>query len=332
MGAICQVAAVNKISGFILGDGVVTTRVGGNVTLHCLHQNDGVTFLTWYQQSLGGKPVIISSQMTHQTDASISPAFKERFRVLAQEGNNNLTIHNIRPSDSATYYCGILEFNAIVFGQGVFLHVKKSSSSIQSVFQQPALEPLWVGNSVNLSCTAYAETCAGERSFYWFRHGAAQPAIIYHSAGLCMNDSESTMKTCTLYLGLKSVSSSDAGMYYCALASCGEIVFGQGTRVEIAGSAKAPQLLVHCLSVALAVSIIVLLILAFFAYKLKKKLCSICKETVSHLTGSAASDAMSQDADILHYAALSVNRTSERHRQEKSAESDCVYSRVKSRK
>uniref|UniRef100_UPI0037E99ACF signal-regulatory protein beta-2-like n=1 Tax=Semicossyphus pulcher TaxID=241346 RepID=UPI0037E99ACF len=272
--------------------------------------------------------------MKLHTEATISEAYKERFQVLAQgqSGINHLVIKDVHLSDSATYYCGILEFNEIEFGKGVFLHVKNSSSNIQAIVHQPALEQLQRGDSVNLSCTAYAETCAGERSFYWFRHGAAQPAIIYHSAGLCMTDSESHMKNCTLNLALNSVSSSDAGMYYCALASCGEIVFGQGTRVEIAGSAKVPRLLVHCLSVALAVSIIVLLILAFITYKLKNKLCSICKGTVSHLTGYAASELLSQDADILHYAALSVNRTSERHRQEDSMESDCVYSRVKSRK
>ncbi|KAM6959720.1 uncharacterized protein LKV04_021375 [Tautogolabrus adspersus] len=271
--------------------------------------------------------------MKLNTEATISPAFKERFQVKVgvNEGINHLIIKDIRPSDSATYYCGILEFNAIEFGKGVFLHVKTSSSN--TVVHQPALDPLWVGETVNLSCTVYAEPCAEEQSFYWFRHGAAQPSIMYHSAGMCQLDSESHVKNCTLNLPIKSASSSDAGLYYCALASCGEVVFGNGTRVEVrGGSAKVPFLLVCCLSVVLAGSVIVLLILAVIIYKLNKKACSLCKGTVPHLTVSAASDTTRQDADTLHYAALSLNRTSERHRQEESTETVCVYSRVKSRK
>lgn len=42
-------------------------------------------------------------------------------------------------------------------------------------------------------------------------------------------------------------------------------------------STKAPPVLVYCLSVALAVSIIVLLVLAFIMCTLRKKLCSVCK-------------------------------------------------------
>ncbi|KAM9335599.1 signal-regulatory protein beta-2-like [Symphorus nematophorus] len=272
--------------------------------------------------------------MKHNPDTSIYPAYKDRFQVLTQDekGINHLIISNLRLSDSATYYCGILEFNAIEFGQGAFLHVKTSSSDIQAVVHQPALEMLQSGDSVTLNCTVYAEKCAGEQSFYWFRHGAAQPAVLYPSAGQCTNDLESHTKNCSFNLTIKYVNSSDAGMYYCALASCGEIVFGNGTRVEITGPAKASALLVCCLSVALAVSIILLLVLAFTMYELKRKICSVCKGTVSHLTCPAASDAMSQDADDLHYAALSLNRTSGRRRQEESLDSVCVYSRVKSRK
>ncbi len=233
-----QMSAVDKTSGITQDSGVITANVGETVTLQCFYQNDAVTFLSWYQQSLGGKPLIISTQMKHKPEASISSAFEDRFQVEAQsdEGTNHLIITDLHLSDSATYYCGILEFNAIEFGQGAFLHVKTSSSNIQAVVHQPALESLQLGDSMNLSCTIDAEPCPGEQSLYWFRHGAAQPAVMYHSAGQCMNDSESHLKrNCTLNLVIKSVSTSDAGMYYCALASCGEIVFGKGTRVAIAG-------------------------------------------------------------------------------------------------
>ncbi|XP_060887611.1 uncharacterized protein LOC132958657 isoform X2 [Labrus mixtus] len=121
---------------------------------------------------------------------------------------------------------------------------------------------------------------------------------------------------------------SEIWMYYCALASCGEVVFGNGTRVQIGGdSAKDHSLLAYFLSVALAVFIITLLVLTLIMQKLKNKSCSICK-------GSAASEATggelnSHDADHLHYAALSLNRTTKRHHQKDNVTADCVYSRVR---
>ncbi|XP_034712726.1 uncharacterized protein LOC117934815 [Etheostoma cragini] len=327
---ICE--AVNKTSGITQDSGVITAKVGEDVTLKCFCQDDAVTFLSWYQQSLEGKPLIISSRMKQNTEASISPAYKERFKVLAQseEGSNHLMIKDLRLSDSATYYCGILEFHAVEFGQGAFLHVKTRQSNIHAVVNQPAVEPLRLGDSVNLSCTVNAGACAGEQNLYWFRQGGAQSAVMYHSGGQCDQlSNEESNKTCTSNLALKSVSSTDAGMYYCALASCGDIVFGSGTRVEIK---IVPLLLVNSLIVALAVSIIMVLVLAFLMYKLKKKLCSVCKGSVTHLACPVAPDAMNQDADVLHYAALDLNRTRERHHcREHTTESVCVYSRINSR-
>ncbi|XP_071334037.1 uncharacterized protein [Trachinotus anak] len=328
-------AAVKKTLGIIQDSGVIRAKVGDTVTLQCTCQDDAVTFLSWYQQSLGGKPQIISTRMKHKDEADIYPAYKGRFQVSTrnQEGNNHLTITDLRLNDSATYFCGILEFNAIEFGEGAFLHVKTSLSNIQAVVHQTTgLEPLRPGDPLNLSCTVHAESlCAGEQSLYWFRLGAPRASVMDPSAGQCTSSSHEKpdVKNCTADLELNSF---DAGMYYCVLASCGEIVFGNGTRVEIVdGFTKVHTFLPYFLSVALAVSIIVLLVLAPIVYKLKKKLCSVCKGTVSHLTCSAAPGTASQDADILHYAALNLKRKSERHHQE-NVENACVYARVKSRK
>uniref|UniRef100_A0A3Q0S891 Ig-like domain-containing protein n=1 Tax=Amphilophus citrinellus TaxID=61819 RepID=A0A3Q0S891_AMPCI len=329
---ICQVLAGNMPS-VLQESGIKTAKVGAEVTLECRCQDDAVTFLSWYQQSLGGKPEIISTRMKHNPEAEIYPKYKKRFRVIVESQNSveYLKIANLSLSDSGTYYCGVLVFNAIEFGQGVFLHVKTSVTNIGSAIAQPTLKPLRLGQSLNLNCTVEAEPCTGEPNFYWFRHGASQSAVMYPSEGhTCTSISKETphRQNCTLNLAIKSVSSSDAGIYYCALASCGEIIFGNGTKVEIV----VPPVLVYCLSVALAVSIIVLLVLAFIMYKLRKRLCSVCKGTVSHQTCSAVSDAVSQDADHLHYAALNLKRSTKQHRQEENVDNVCVYSRVKSRK
>ncbi|KAF3836871.1 hypothetical protein F7725_004335 [Dissostichus mawsoni] len=223
--SLSQVPAVGKNSSITQDSGIITANVGEKVTLKCNCEDESVTYLSWYQQILGDKPVIISTRMRN-SDATISPGYKERFEVFENHngGNNDLTIKDLRLLDSATYNCGVLVFNAIEFGKGAFLHVKASKSNINAVVHQPALEPLRAGDSVNLSCSGCATECEGEQSLYWFRHGAAQPAIVYPSAGQCeiILKEGTVMRNCTLKLALKSVSSPDAGMYYCALASCGD--------------------------------------------------------------------------------------------------------------
>lgn len=232
-----QLPAVVKSSSISQDSGIMTAEVGQNVTLRCSCDNSAVTFLSWYQQSLGGKPKIISTRMKGSAVADIDHVYKERFNVFTQgqDSHNHLTINNLRASDSATYYCGILEFNAIEFGEGVFLHVKNSMSNIQAAVHQPALLPHQLGDSVNLSCTVYAEKCAGEQKLFWFRQNASLPAIMYPSEKDCssLTNEKSHVENCTLTL--TSVRSHDAGTYYCALASCGEVVFGSGTTLEIVG-------------------------------------------------------------------------------------------------
>ncbi|XP_041841399.1 uncharacterized protein LOC121639879 isoform X2 [Melanotaenia boesemani] len=332
---ICQGTSVNKTSQIIQDVGVKTVTVGEKVTLHCSCEHSDVTFFSWYHQSLGGKPRIILSWMKHSTEVRFSPAYSTRFQVVSQthKGLNDLVISDLQLSDSGTYYCGTSVFSHIEFGHGVFLHVRKSLSILRSAVHQPAVERLPLGESVNLSCLVFAHPCAGDQSLYWFRPGGSQPAVMYPSDRQCtsLSDEKHQWTNCTFNLVIESASSSDAGTYYCALASCGEVVFGKGTRVEIVGSTTISPLLVYFLGAALAVSIIVLLLLAFILYKLKSKL-GICEGRVSDLTRSAASDTASRDEDSLHYAALSLKRSSKRPHQEDNLDSVCVYSRVKSRK
>ncbi|MED6252093.1 hypothetical protein ATANTOWER_006966, partial [Ataeniobius toweri] len=161
-----EMLTVNKTLAVIQETGIRTAEVGETVTLRCSCKNDAVTYQLWYQQSLGGKPHLISKRIKHSTKAQISPAFEERFRVIAR--------------------------------------------------------------------------------------------------------------------------SSDAGTYHCALASCGAIVFGEGTKVEIV----VFPILVYCLSVALALSILALLVLSSLVYKIKLKLLSACKGVGTHQRFSASATAM----------------------------------------
>lgn len=210
---------------------VLMAEIGQTVTLKCFCGENSVTFFSWYQQSLGGKPEVISSRMKHNKEAYISPSFKGRFEVESKETINHLTISDLLLSDSASYYCGILEFNSLEFGEGTFLHVTLPLSNIKGAVYQPALDPVGPGDSVQLSCEVHGEKCKGEQSLFWFRQTRGRPAIIYPNEGNCVDDAHS--RKCTLTYSIQSVNSSDEGMYYCALASCGTLVLGNGTQVQL---------------------------------------------------------------------------------------------------
>ncbi|XP_015245791.1 PREDICTED: uncharacterized protein LOC107094592 [Cyprinodon variegatus] len=217
--------------------GIRAANAGETVTLPCSCQHNAITYFFWYQQKLGHKPHLISNRMKHSKESIISPAYKDRFQVLSEpeEGLNSLMIIDLQPSDSGTYYCVILAFNAIEFGQGLFLHVKAASSNSQLLIQQSTLTPLQIGDSLNLSCSVSVEPCKGEQSLYWLRHTASQPSLMCPSAKSCIGLKNGPLHgvNCTSNLELNSVTSLDAGTYYCALASCGMVVFGEGTNVEI---------------------------------------------------------------------------------------------------
>ena len=117
-------------------------------------------------------------------------------------------------------------------------------TSNYTVVQWPTVsDPVRPGDSVTLQCSVVSEsknkTCPGGHSVYWFRAGsdASHPDIIYtdgNSRDICRKkpDIHSSPKSCVYHFS-KSVSSSDAGTYYCAVATCGEILFGNGTKLEL---------------------------------------------------------------------------------------------------
>ncbi|XP_045074618.1 signal-regulatory protein delta-like [Coregonus clupeaformis] len=95
-----------------------------------------------------------------------------------------------------------------------------------TVIQQPVSESVQPGDSVTLNCTIHTETCAGEHSVYWFRHGSGEsrPGIIYthgYRSDQCERSPEtgSPTQSCVYNLPKRNLSLSDAGTYYCAVAS-----------------------------------------------------------------------------------------------------------------
>ncbi|XP_014011474.2 uncharacterized protein [Salmo salar] len=314
--------------------GLMSANVGDTVVLHCFNSGDMGIMFSWYKQSFGNIPQLISTIYKYDRNATFYHEFKDnpRFSVEGGQGKNHLMIADVELSDSGTYYCGSAYGINVEFGQGVVLIIKGSRN--MPVIHQLVSESVQPGESVTLNCTIHTETCAGDHSVYWFRHGSGEshPGIIYthgDRSDQCEKSPEagSPTQSCVYNLPKRNLSLSDAGTYYCAVASCGEILFGNGTKLNIEDESIDPLLFVYCLAVALAFAFILIILLACIIYKMKKITCLQCSELVSQTRGPTVSrsDASSQDADSLHYVALNLsNKTNRSRRQRGNMEEETV--------
>uniref|UniRef100_A0A3B4V9L0 Ig-like domain-containing protein n=1 Tax=Seriola dumerili TaxID=41447 RepID=A0A3B4V9L0_SERDU len=255
-----------------LSDGALLyANLGDNVILPCFYSSSAKN-LCWYKQVAGEQPQIISSFYKHSFYNIFYNQFKDdkRFSVHTGAGFYHLNISNVQDSDSAMYYCGQTSITVTEFSNGTFLVVKESSC--RSFLQQPLSESVQAGGSVSLNGTVHTGTSDGEHSVYWFRKdtGKSHLGILYvhtHSSSRCVKaaGSESPAQSrCVYNLWRRSVSLSDAGTYYCAVASCGEILFGEGTRLE---KQYTLPVLLWCVVAALLLSSILNIILV----------CILCK-------------------------------------------------------
>uniref|UniRef100_A0A3B3DR86 Ig-like domain-containing protein n=1 Tax=Oryzias melastigma TaxID=30732 RepID=A0A3B3DR86_ORYME len=93
------------------------------------------------------------------------------------------------------------------------------------------------GDSVTLNCTVHTGSCDGEHRVYWFKDSEdSHPGLIYTHGGRndqCERKKNTQTHSCVYNLHMKNLNESHAGIYYCAVASCGHILFGNGTKLVL---------------------------------------------------------------------------------------------------
>ncbi|XP_036452851.1 uncharacterized protein LOC118826071 [Colossoma macropomum] len=169
----------------------------------------------------------------------------------------------LEPSDSATYYCAVAYYTSVALLDCTVFVLKGSSSSISAVLQPPVSDPVELGGDTTLQCSILTDTSAGEHSVYWFRHGSGEshPGIIYthgNRSDECKKSSEtdSPTQSCVYKLPKRNLSLSDDGTYYCAVLMCGEIIFGNGTKLDFVG-ALDPTIVVLVVSNIISLAVVV---------------------------------------------------------------------------
>ncbi|XP_059210625.1 uncharacterized protein LOC131989427 [Centropristis striata] len=311
----------------------VSANAGDTVTLQCFYEGDKSAWLYWYKQTLGQKLMLILSKYAYDTKISFSNEFKNNphFSANSENSVNNLTISDLQISDSATYFCATGSTFNFKFAEGTIIHVKGSGLNVSAFIRQSASETVQPGGSVTLNCTVHTGTCEGEHSVYWFKNSEkSYPGLIYTHGGRndqCERNTQT--QTCVYNLPMKSLNLSHAGTYYCAVASCGHILFGNGTKLDFKEEVH-PLFLVYFLSGALTLTTILVVLLALSLYKMTKRNSCQCTDSQDRFTAPSTTNAESyRNGDDLHYAALSVNLPNRSRRQRSNTNDECVYSGVK---
>ncbi|XP_074530659.1 uncharacterized protein LOC141793716 [Halichoeres trimaculatus] len=245
---------------------VTSVQLGEPAILTCVSPDMLSGRLFWYKQRAGETLTLIVRLQTH-----INPVFGAEFSPSRYDVNiiktmSNLTILKTIEEDEGMYHCGVSDWIEVDWS-GTYLSLTGNSqrTSNLTVVQQPSvIESVRPGALVSLQCSVLSDseskTCPGGHSVFWLRARSdkSYPDIIYTDQNRrdeCDKRSDA-QKSCVYHFS-KNVSSSDAGTYYCAVAACGRILFGDGSKVQIEQTASPELTGLVITMVCLVISVIV---------------------------------------------------------------------------
>uniref|UniRef100_I3KV85 Ig-like domain-containing protein n=1 Tax=Oreochromis niloticus TaxID=8128 RepID=I3KV85_ORENI len=209
-------------------------QLGEPVTLTCaLPSNKELSTLEvhWYKQRIGDELKLIST-LYGTTPPQYGPKIiRSRYNACNKKTFSNLTILKTVQEDEGIYHCGIIEWLNPEWS-GTYLLVKGNKLASVS-------DPVNPADTTALQCSVFSDsdnnTYAGDHDVFWFRAGSdkSHPSIIY-TGRKRSNECEkpSDLQNRCVYRFSKNINSSDEGTYYCAVATCGEILFGNGTDLK----------------------------------------------------------------------------------------------------
>ncbi|XP_033996985.1 uncharacterized protein LOC117491218 [Trematomus bernacchii] len=273
---------------------VTIVQLGESATFTCVYPNweHSNTRVKWYKQSVGDSLKLITTLLKGTEIPALEKGFPHyRFNVKHLVNMSSLTILKTIQEDKAMYHCAVTTWSKDEW-TSTYLSLKGNTlrATNFTVVQWPTLsDPVHPGDSATLQCSVLSDSenkkCPGEHSVHWFgvRSDKSYPNIIYtdgNEQNECQKTSD-TKKSCVYHLS-KNFSSSDAGIYYCAVATCGEILFGDGTKLNIEGTGsrsfgdlQTDDVFLLLPSVVSAISVIVIAILI---HTIKKNKCDYCHD------------------------------------------------------
>uniref|UniRef100_A0AAV2MHE9 Ig-like domain-containing protein n=1 Tax=Knipowitschia caucasica TaxID=637954 RepID=A0AAV2MHE9_KNICA len=128
------------------------------------------------------------------------------------------------------------------------------------------LSPVDSGDSVDVECSVQMDAqCFEEHMVWWFGSGPDYGLVWTEKNSSAQCDSSPAPQTC-FYTFSKTLKASDSGSLHCAVAACGRVLFGNATK-DIVKEEKSSVLITLAVIVALAVSVMCIIVLIYFFVK-----------------------------------------------------------------
>ncbi|XP_045887124.1 uncharacterized protein LOC123958012 [Micropterus dolomieu] len=322
---------------------VTTVQLGESATFTCVLPKEELNsvILHWYKQRAGDTLKLIMT-LLKSAKPEYAPEFESesRFKVNTDKNISNLTILRTIQEDEGMYHCAITDWTVPEWS-GTYLLVRGNTQrtiNYTVIKGQTVSNPDRPGDSMTLQCSVLSDydhkTCPGDHSVYWFRAGSdkSHPDIIYTDEnGHDECDKRSYSQKSCIYHFSKNVSSSDDGTYYCAVATCGKILFGDGTKLDIQGPSiwsKMTNSISFLLCAVLAISLIVIAFL-IYAIKTSKSDCSNAAVVLQQNSGYQKTQQRNKDTWIYSAVVFAMMKADGAIKDAKTAEKERIYAAVK---
>ncbi|KAM4586008.1 uncharacterized protein V3H82_004967 isoform 2-T2 [Fundulus diaphanus] len=295
--------------------------LGQTVTLNCNAAGFDTGLFYWYKMNYGFMVQTVAKGTF--SNVKLEQHFQNSTFKVNNTGNMHyLTISNVSKEDEATYLCQAGSAYEMVFVNGTNLAVN-------------GMKSVSLGTEVTLQCSLQSEKkekesmdqCADEHNVFWFRaESESNPGFIYVDKKRCDTQPGGS---CEYRLSKTIQSPSDTGIYYCAVVTCGEILFGEGTKVE---TRQEFCLYAIVLSGLLASSVLVNITLILTRRK-PKRLQEIHKDVTATTLTELDEDQpcnMDGEEDGMNYVALNFpSRKPTRWKSKRETSEDYTYSNIK---
>uniref|UniRef100_A0A7N8Y7F4 Uncharacterized LOC113144080 n=1 Tax=Mastacembelus armatus TaxID=205130 RepID=A0A7N8Y7F4_9TELE len=280
--------------------------------------------LQWYKQSVGDNLKLIVTLRKNANPVYEADFSESRFNLTHNKNIINLTIVRTIQDDEGMYHCAVRNWDKFSWS-GTYLSLKGNYSTVS--------DPVRPGDSVTLQCSVLSDSesdkCPRDHSVYWFRAGSdeSHPNIIYTDGNNECEKRSDTVKSCVYHFS-KNIGSSDAGTYYCAVATCGQILFGNGTKLDIASS-QFIALVISVICLAVSVTGNIVFICSRNSRSASEQLKAAPYNNVT--TSSLLLVAQPEDGHDLNYAALhfSGEKATRGRKKKEMKNEESVYSQIK---
>uniref|UniRef100_A0A3Q3GNF7 Ig-like domain-containing protein n=1 Tax=Kryptolebias marmoratus TaxID=37003 RepID=A0A3Q3GNF7_KRYMA len=212
---------------------LMSVQLGETANVTCDLPNANEYHIFWFKHSPGDiLRLIWKSDIKLKVDpiSEYGEGFSEsKWKIEKDEKTTKLSILTVTQEDEGTYHCVIIGWKGV--HKSLVPGYKTKNTTLEK--KKKTSHP---GDSKTLQCSVLSDsdskTCSEDLSVVWFRtqDGNSHPDVIYIKNSSLPQCEKQEEKSC--FYNFPNKIPSNAANYYCAVATCGEIIFGNGTKVE----------------------------------------------------------------------------------------------------